>query len=171
MAECKFCGKSGLFFKVDQNGLCPKCAPQVTYAVVTLVDELNRYVLWLQQSVSARDADQLFQQIMRIATQLYEYEKKGIPTLNPSPSSYLRDKDKEWDRYISIGLEREFDRLLKAVFDLKTPKAKIKRIEKFATIVSEYKQKMTDPSSVSKVEQKIEKLLKQTENELVVKKS
>ena len=29
MAKCKFCGKSGWFFNVDENGLCNECAEYV----------------------------------------------------------------------------------------------------------------------------------------------
>lgn len=58
MAKCKFCGKKGLFFKVDSDGMCPVCSRLVEVSGATVefenkLVELKKEKIRLDAEISA----------------------------------------------------------------------------------------------------------------------
>ena len=90
MARCKWCDKRGIFRSVDLNGLCTDCQH--------LVGEIQSRARVLEQSMQLADKGKTFgtrlsrcELAIEHAEYLVRFEKKGVPTVSPSPS-YILDE-------------------------------------------------------------------------------
>ena len=90
MARCKWCDKRGMFMSVDPNGLCRNCEH--------LAVEIQGRARILEQSVRLADKGKTFgtrlsrcELVIEHAGYLVQFERKGVPTVSPSPS-YLLDE-------------------------------------------------------------------------------
>jgi hypothetical protein len=126
---------------------------------------INDSVKIVQTSDNAETVLSRFDLIMEHARELYKYEQKGITTINPPPSEYLKDQVTDRDKYLLAALDREVKKTAGALLDLKTPKAKATRITKLVERVNGFKAQLTDASGIAAIEKKITKLQKQVEAE------
>ena len=83
MAKCKWCGKGGLFQKVDPEGLCPTCSPTVHGEIERLSN-----VIYEAMHVFEREQDRAQKlaecdKVIASAQHLLKYENKGLATCSP----------------------------------------------------------------------------------------
>ena len=90
MAQCKWCNKRGLFLSVDSNGLCRNCQPRIL--------EIQSRARVLGESMRlAHDGKTFGTRLSRCdlaiehAEFLSEFERRGVPTVSPSPSVILNE--------------------------------------------------------------------------------
>jgi len=88
MAQCKWCDKRGMFMSVDPNGLCQDCQH--------LVVEIQGRARVLEQSMQLAEKGKTFgtrlsrcKLVIEHAEHLVAFERKGVPTVSPSPSHIL----------------------------------------------------------------------------------
>lgn len=88
MARCKWCDKRGIFLSVDPNGLCRDCQ--------YLIEEIQSRARVLEQSMQLAEKGKTFgtrlsrcELVIEHAKYLVAFERKGVPTVSPSPSQIL----------------------------------------------------------------------------------
>lgn len=82
MGTCKMCNKSGLFFKVDEFGLCLSCMQKIKTEASPIVEKLQ-YDMTAYDKYNREDIK--YDRAKRMVPnfeQLLKYEKMGIPILN-----------------------------------------------------------------------------------------
>ena len=90
MARCKWCDNRGLFLSVDSNGLCRNCEH--------LAIEIHSRASVLEESMRLANKGKAFgtrlsrcELVIEHARYLVEFERKGVPTVSPSPSFILKE--------------------------------------------------------------------------------
>lgn len=160
MATCKWCGKSKLFLRLSENGLCDTCEIIVISEIVQAAGHINESVDLIQQSSNTDTIVSRFDYIVKLLNSLLKYEKKGITTINPPPSEFLDTySPAKRDNHIVYGLEKELEKLKLVMFDLKTNSGKVNRVKKFSEKCEEYKRQMLNPALLAEVEEGTEQLL------------
>jgi hypothetical protein len=91
MARCKNCDKGGLFQKVDKEGICKSCAPEVSSDI-----EKHSNVIYEEMHVFERCqefAEKLaaLDKLLASARHLQQYESKGIDSCNPPPTPVIAE--------------------------------------------------------------------------------
>jgi len=160
MATCKWCGKSMLFLRLSENGLCDTCEIIVISEVVQAHNHINESVDLIQQSSNTDTIVSRFDYIVKLLNSLLKYEKKGITTIIPPPSEFLETySPAKRDNYIVYGLEKELERLQLVMVDLKTNSGKVNRVKKFSARCEEYKKQMLNPAELAEIEEETEQFL------------
>jgi DNA polymerase III epsilon subunit family exonuclease len=82
IGTCKLCIKSGLFFKVNNAGLCPSCMYKIQIDVGPIVQKLqydmNAFDKYNREDIKYDRANRMIPNLQ----QLLKYEDMGIPILN-----------------------------------------------------------------------------------------
>jgi ssDNA-binding Zn-finger/Zn-ribbon topoisomerase 1 len=91
MAQCKMCGQKGFLLKVSANGLCKSCDPIVVMDVQQRGRIINDCMKLIDESKNIKTRLSRCDLLIEHAQALLEYEHKGIPTVNPSPSHLLSE--------------------------------------------------------------------------------
>jgi hypothetical protein len=107
VAHCKYCGRSGLFLKVTRNGLCLSCDPVVMRCIVRHVQIMDESQDLVANSKKLETRLGRCQTIVDQARMLLEYDRKGIPTITPSPDQIIRVFTEKADAVIVDSLEKE----------------------------------------------------------------
>lgn len=104
MAQCKYCGSTGWFNVVDNNGLCKTC--QTLY----LQDIVNRCRIVIESGKIIRNSKKIETILSRIDVSLENlemlkrYDAKGIPTLTAKPHEVIRqmivERESAIDRFV-----------------------------------------------------------------------
>jgi len=131
MSKCKNCGKTGLFVKVSNNGLCDNCETFVTANIQNHARIYNDSIRIIETS---ENPDAVYSRIKLVIETLYallEYENKGITTINPAPSQLIEKFKYEVDRFLLESFNRANITLSVEILSLKSNEAKRKRIQKF----------------------------------------
>jgi hypothetical protein len=139
VAKCKYCSKSGFFFKVSKEGLCKNCEPVV-------ITSVNRHVEIIQESNDIIEKTKKFETKMsRYGTMIYnlkqlneEYHSKGIEVVNIEPKKLLQEvkfeRKKSIEEEALIRIEKAMD---KAEFAT-TINAKLNNANKALLILKEF---------------------------------
>jgi len=89
MAQCKMCGRKGFLLSVSANGLCKSCDQIVVMDVQQRGRIINDCMKLIDKSKNIKTRLSRCDLLIEHAQALLEYEHKGIPTVNPSPSQLL----------------------------------------------------------------------------------
>lgn len=106
MAQCLNCGRSGLFLSVSVNGLCKNCDPIVGLDVRQRARIITESAKLIGQSTKLDTQLSRCDLFLQHAKALLLYERKGIPTVNPLPSSLIEQYQKKRNTLLCEGLER-----------------------------------------------------------------
>jgi hypothetical protein len=101
MGQCKYCGKKGFFHFVDKDGLCKKCAPALLMQVQQSIRVIKESEDIINSSKHTDTRISRCDTILFHLRQLIELERKGIPTLNISPSKLFHQVARERDKIFS----------------------------------------------------------------------
>lgn len=78
MAQCRWCGKSGLFFRLDSLGLCDVCHEAIPGAINQLTGKIKEAFERIEKSaIPAVKADD-YKAIMKYLEALKKYQKHGL---------------------------------------------------------------------------------------------
>ena len=159
MATCKWCGKSGIFLKLSNNGLCNTCDLVIISEISQKVQHINESTELINKSSNTETIVSRFDYIVSLLESLQKYEAKGITTLKTPPSKSLKIMSPaERDNHIVYGLEKELEKLKSELIELKTERGRVNRINKFYTRCQEFKNEMMNPATLIEVESGIEHL-------------
>ncbi|MHB0987826.1 MAG: hypothetical protein ACYC3P_04060 [Bellilinea sp.] len=159
MATCKNCGKSGLFLKVSQIGLCGNCEPVITMDIERRAQIINESTEIIVQSSNIDTILSRFDSVLKHLEYLGNYEEKGIPTLAKPPSeSFKSFTPEDRDKLIVYGLGKELEKLKSVLPSLATSKGKFNRIQKFYFRMLKFKSELKNPVENHEVEKEIIRL-------------
>lgn len=159
MARCKNCGESGLFKSVNALGVCARCDSIIK---ITTPAQYRIYKDCCNIIENTENPETLKKRLSLLREKLQfflDYENKGIMILNPYPSVLLATLESETDDYYEKCFNKAFNSLTIKVTELKTKNSQIGKIEKFIDLVDEYKNELTNTSTLDKWKTKAEKLL------------
>ena len=159
MPKCKYCGKSGFFLTVSKNSLCNNCDSFVVMDIQNRARIHNDSVRLIRNS---ENPDVVYSRI-RLAienlTVLFQYEKKGIATINPVPSKCLEVFKVESNQFLLDTFIKANKALTVKILNLKSTSAKRNQIQKFIDKTDEYIPKVNDWQSLKELRQDCERQL------------
>ncbi len=158
MAQCRWCGKSGLFLRLSNNGLCEKCSPFIIADIVRRGQIINESAELIKKSKKVDVISSRFDLVVEQMRHLYQYEQRNIPTIVPLPSAYFTSNKNSHDDYIVEGFERELNELKLQLLTIKTDKAKTSHIYKFLEKIEEYVPKIRNPTLLNDFRSKASQL-------------
>lgn len=91
MGQCRFCGRKGFFLSVDSNGLCGNCSSGVVLDITQRTRVMGDCLRLAREGKTFATRLSRCDLLLEHAEDLLQYEKKGIPTLSPSPSEILSE--------------------------------------------------------------------------------
>jgi hypothetical protein len=158
MGQCKWCGKSGFLFSVNENGICPNCQNFIK------MDIQNRIRILFDSLKIVKDTKNIDTFISRLdliiqhSKELIKYEEKGIPTTDRPPSEIYNYFQSKRDSIIVDKLETEYISLNKS---LELPsvgsKKKVNDLNKLLLKSMEIKPKLKNSEILSNFENKIKR--------------
>lgn len=158
MASCKFCEKSGLFLRLNSNGLCKRCAPAVKSEASGHIRVINDSYKLITESKNVETVKGRLDLVIERCEYLEsKYQSKGINIMKPSPKEHLKHYRNNYDQYIAEVLEREYEKLLEKVSNLKTKRGKVNNIEKYIDRLNEFKNELEDKKALQYIEDNVEK--------------
>jgi hypothetical protein len=144
MATCKWCEKSGMFVRVDRLGVCSSCSPIVEIDVAETRRLTKDSVDVIEKSTVLDTRLSRCDFLIELFGRLSKYESKGIPVIDPLPSTMI-ENSKTWRNSI---LTHTLTMQLATVFAdssaSKTTKAKLRPLDKFMKKLLVYQQKYPD---------------------------
>lgn len=153
MAQCKNCEQTGWFLSLNASGVCDKCAPFVKLDVEQRVRIINDSLKLIRESKNVDVKASRCDLLLSHAEALLPYEKRGITTLNPAPSSLINTYKSKRNAIIKEALEAEANSAILKAGVSASSTSKINLLTKVLLHVQEYKGKVSDSS-----------ILKETEN-------
>ncbi len=130
MAQCKQCGKKGLFLKVNAEGLCDECNTQLIKKLQTQIEELN--------SPEYQNLDHLRSKISEAELTIQNLENKG-DELRKELNQKRNEKTNLQNQIITLE-----DEVLVQSFGLYTPKYDFSNSTKYKERLTEVRQKQKD---------------------------
>jgi len=187
MAQCERCGKKGFFVFVNANGLCKDCAEErqcklcekwtllittngLCYAcdsiVVMDVKQRARIMTDCEELITnSKKMDTRLSRcdlLLEHAQALLKYEKKGIPTIDPDPSQYLKKYTAKRVQIILEGLTEVVEKALSKAKIASTVNTSITHANKALFEIQEKRQKLTDSSKLNQLESQVRKFIHET---------
>ena len=128
MARCKWCSNKGIFLSLNQNGLCESCQTEIE-TEINKTQRMIRYSIRLIESTEKKEIKlSRCKDIIENARKLLKYERKCIPTIDPTPSKLIKEYITTHDSLIIKAMpDKVNEALLKAETVLK-PYTNIYRI-------------------------------------------
>lgn len=154
MAQCRWCDKRGFFLSIDSNGLCRDCQP--------LILEVQSRARVLEESMRLVREGKTFgtrlsrcDLVIEHAEHLAKFERKGVPTVSPSPSTIVAEYRELRTRLILEEAERVAEKAREKASIASTPKAKERALAAGILKVREVAETLEDPSGVASLEQRL----------------
>lgn len=87
MAHCKRCGRSGLLFRTNAQGLCKSCDEEARAKIQAQRDRIKEALIAVRCLKSPQDKILQLRRAMDSAQVLSTYERLGYGTIEPSPAA------------------------------------------------------------------------------------
>lgn len=100
MAKCKYCGRGGWLSSTDSNGLCSNCAPAVTSHISSAARVVVESLKLAQEGKTFKTRLSRCDVLIERAGDLIQYEERGIPTIEPAPSTIVTESHQLRDEII-----------------------------------------------------------------------
>ena len=91
MGQCRYCGRSGVFLLLSANYLCKNCNPIFVKDLVERSRVIQDSIEAVSRAKKSKFKISAYDQVIANAEALLEYEKRGIPTIDPLPSSLVEE--------------------------------------------------------------------------------
>jgi tetratricopeptide (TPR) repeat protein len=106
MAKCRYCGRSGWFMSVTENGLCTSCNPIIVRDIVQRKKDIAKQAKAVNLPGKFENKVHGCDAVIRHLKVLADYERRGIPIRDLSPSSFLQEYHQARERILADGLEK-----------------------------------------------------------------
>lgn len=155
MAECKMCGRKGLFLLVSANGLCKSCESIVVMDVQQRGRIINDSMKLVAESKNMKTRLSRCDLLIEHAQALLEYEHKGIPTVSPFPSQLLSEYTAMRDQIVLEGVTAEVEKALTKAEIAVKPSTSINEANKALLKIQEGKQELRDQAKLDQLEARV----------------
>jgi len=163
MAQCKWCDRSDESLQVTQKGLCETCSSGV---VMDISNRLGMIKYCKKTIDESEELDTLLSKtdlIVEQAEALLEYEKRGIPTIRPSPSKLLDAYREGRDALILKCAERKVEKAVAATEALTSADTTISWLSKIVPEIQQYKTRAENQQPFEALEKRVANLIHQTQ--------
>ncbi len=157
MATCKYCGRSGLFFKVSKSGLCDFCTNGIVMEVQSRLKILNELARLIENSKNLDVRLSRCDVIVENAQALMKFENKGIDVISPLPSQYINRYSSEKSEILNAGLAEEIRRAFEKSNLGTSSSAKISPLAKVALRINDFRQKYPSNNNLEMLEKGVKK--------------
>ncbi len=163
MAQCKYCGRSGWLLSVDSAGLCAQCRPayQLTLSERSRVIDESREIIVTSTKIDTRLSR--CDVVIDHAKALLDYQRRGVPTVDPPPSELIQSMTALKDRLIVDGMRDVVVEAQRKADVAQTVKTKAGALRKGLLSVREYGAKASTPGVVRPFEQDLQRRVARTE--------
>ncbi|MEE8592400.1 MAG: hypothetical protein V3T35_13880 [Spirochaetia bacterium] len=142
MATCKLCDKSSWLLRVSQDGVCYKCEAIQSQMIGRKVQIIRESADLVETGKTLKTRLGRCDDIIRIASELIDYEQRGIQTTDPPPSRLIDEFRVEKDNILIEHAREEVRKTLARAELRTTPRTQIteasKAILKIQDIRKEY---------------------------------
>jgi len=162
MPTCKWCGHSGIFLPINEDGLCQNCNSLIKL-------DIQNHARIIQESVElvekTKKLDTLISRldlILMYVQQLIKYEEKGIPTLQSPPSQIYHAFLSNYDNLIIQKIEKDLEEKLKNLdIPSVSSRTNINQLSKILTQINDIESKLHNPEIINPMRQKISSQINQ----------
>ena len=157
MSQCKRCGKKGFFLSLHPNGLCNECNTIVVLDVYERTRCIEACMKVIDKSKNVNTRLSRCDVVLEHAEALLEYEQKGIPTIDPYPSSLIVEVRKNRDEIIIESVNAKVEKALTKVELSTSPKTSRTAANKALLEIREGRNELKDASLLDSLEKRIKK--------------
>jgi hypothetical protein len=163
MAKCRYCGRSGWFMSVTDNGLCTSCNPIVVRDIVQRKKDIARQASALNLPGKFENKVQRCDAAIRHLKVLADYERRGIPVRDLSPSSFLKEYQQARNRILTDGLEKLVSDALAKAEMAQTAGAKITQASRALIRLRDFTDQGAKPGHLETLERKLKDFVHTTQ--------
>lgn len=162
MAQCKLCGKKGIFLSISSNGLCNNCDPILVLEVTQKARIIQDCMRIIDDSKKMETRLSRCDLLLDHAKQLLKYEIKEIDTFDPSPSELLNEYTPMRDQIVVEGVDNEINKHITKAEISTTIRTKITNAEKALLSIEQGKKLIKDLSKLKSLELKVKSFIHST---------
>ena len=162
MAQCKWCGHSDESLQVTEDGFCETCSSAITMDITNRLRMIKHCKKLMAESEELDTQLSKSDLIVEHAEALLEYEKRGIPTIQPSPSELIRTYREGRDALILKCAERAVQNALAAAEVLTSTETKISWLSKILPKIQGYRTRADNQGFLDALEKKVINLIHHT---------
>jgi len=152
MAECRACGKRGLFLSLNPDSLCGECAGHVPRDIARRAQIAKESMALVEKTTNLDTMLSRLDLATEQMSVLLGYEQRGIPTTTPPPSRLLRELETSRGQIIRNGIEVMVKAALAKAGVVSTQRTAISIAEKALVQLREFRGKTDDPGAMSALE-------------------
>lgn len=155
MAECKWCGKKGIFVKVNSDGLCEICANSIYLDIKQNIKIIQESLDIIDKSKNIDTIISRYNLIIERAISLKKYEEKEIKTISPKPSELIEKIKRIKENLIIDNFKNSLKEIEEKDEILLPVKNKINEAKKLLEKLYEFKKELTNLDIIKDIETKI----------------
>jgi hypothetical protein len=163
MAKCRYCGRSGWFMSVTENGLCSSCNPIVVRDIVQRKKDIARQAKAVNLPGKFENRVQRCDVAIRHLKTLADYERRGIPIRDFSPSSFLQEYHQTRERILTEGFEKLVSDALARAEVAPTPAARIAQASYALIRLRDFREQGARPGHLETLERKLKDFVHTTQ--------
>jgi hypothetical protein len=163
MAQCKWCGRSDDSLNLTEKGLCETCSPVITVDISNRLGMIKYCKKIVRESEEPNTLLAKSDLIVEQAQALLEYEKRGIPTIRPSPSKLIQAYRQGREALILKCAESMVEKAVAATEALTSTDTKISWLKKIFPRIQQYKTSTDNHELFDDLEQRVIHLIQQTQ--------
>jgi hypothetical protein len=163
MAQCKWCGRSDESLNLTEKGLCETCSPAITMDISNRLGMIKYCKKLVKESEEPNTLLAKSDLIVEQAQALLEYEKRGIPTIRPSPSQLIQAYREGREALILKCAESMVEKAVAATEALTSTDTKISWLKKIFPKIEQYKTGVDNEELFGALEQRVTHLIQQTQ--------
>lgn len=160
MALCKWCGRSGRFLSVNQEGLCKRCSSVVGYEISEKVRSLNELLKIFLGDEELKAALSHCDLIINQASFLTKFEAKGIVTLTTPPSVVVQQYQDLKEKLPREWFKAELESTLAEAAATKNSNSKMALLSLFLRKLQRYRSQACDPGGLEDLEKQASEALR-----------
>jgi hypothetical protein len=161
MAQCKLCGRNGIFLSVNELGLCKNCNAAVNIEVSSRYKVYKDSVTIINSSKNIDTIASRFNIAMEHLNRFKEFEDKDIVFMNPKPSELIRLLPLEKDNRIKELLQSNIQELINKAKLTESPKSQITILTKGLLQIEHAKVYLFNPSVINNIQENLSGIIHQ----------
>jgi hypothetical protein len=155
MAECKACGKRGLFLPLNRDSLCGECAVHVPRDIARRAQIAKESMALVEKTANLDTMISRLDLAREQMNVLLTYEQRGIPTTTPPPSRLLAELGRSRGQIIRNGIEAMVAAALAKSGVVSTQRTAVSIAEKALVQLREFGGKTDDPGAMNALEARL----------------